>query len=292
MRKMKKIYFLMAVIICILLLASCNGVTKSPTSKDETEKISSTSKTDNTKIKVGDYVQFGSYLEEPILWRVMESTDGKPLLWSEFILTAKCFDASESGTASVGEDNVKKYGSNVWSNSNIREWLNASGAIDWSTQPPTAKAMWGNNAFDKEPGFLTGFSSEERGLITLTTRKILNASDEVMETTQDMVFLASYEEVRNSGKWGLNQKSREKLPTEKAMQNNKNDYPDIRLARMYYLQTHGVGTTSWQIYGVFDDGRFFSGDPNDSYTGIAPALHLSSALPKSGAGTKDNPWKF
>jgi len=52
-------------------------------------------------MKVGGYVEFGSYLGARILWRVMEINDGKPLLWSEYILCAKCFDAAESGAKNL-----------------------------------------------------------------------------------------------------------------------------------------------------------------------------------------------
>ena len=63
----------------------------------------------------------------------MEINDGKPLLWSEYILSAKCFDAAESGTVDKGSNNAEKYGSNIWSRSNLREWLNSTGRVSWST---------------------------------------------------------------------------------------------------------------------------------------------------------------
>lgn len=86
--------------------------------------------------KIGDYVEFGSYLNARILWRVMLLDGQNATLWSEYVLTAKCFDASESGVSGRGEDQAEQWGSNLWSRSNLREWLNAAGKVNWSTHPP------------------------------------------------------------------------------------------------------------------------------------------------------------
>lgn len=47
-------------------------------------------------IKVGDYVTFGSYYGEPILWKCVDTENGVMLL-SEYILCLKTYDAAESG---------------------------------------------------------------------------------------------------------------------------------------------------------------------------------------------------
>ena len=48
------------------------------------------------QIKVGDYVTFGSYYDEPILWRCVDTENGVEL-WSEHIICMKAYDAAESG---------------------------------------------------------------------------------------------------------------------------------------------------------------------------------------------------
>ncbi|PKM62001.1 MAG: hypothetical protein CVU97_06500 [Firmicutes bacterium HGW-Firmicutes-21] len=295
MSKNKIVLLLIAFLIIIgsAVLTGCNKRAESLTSEDISKQTSTMSEVNASVVKVGDYVSFGSYHDEPILWRVVKVTDGKPLLWSVNILTAKCFDSSESGVASSGETNAQKYGSNLWSNSNIREWLNTAGSVEWSTQPPIKEAMWGNNDYDTEDGFLTDFSGYERGLIVSTERRIYNTDDELIETTQDMVFLASRNEIQNGGEWGFNSViDRKKTPTEKAMENNKNEYPDFRLACWYYLCSQGTGNNAWQIHGVRDEGDFFVGAPYESYFGIAPALQISSSIPKEGNGTEEAPWIF
>ena len=177
---------------------------------------------EHAPMKAGGFVDFGSYLDAHILWRVMEINDEMPLLWSKYILSVKCFDAAESGTEGKGSNDAAKYGSNIWSRSNLREWLNSAGKVNWSTQPPTGEAIYGNNNYENEDGFLTGFSSTERGLLTMTDRRIADSKGVYKETPQDLIFLASYEEVRDSGRWGLNVESRKKTPTMQAANQDRN----------------------------------------------------------------------
>ncbi len=129
-------------------------------------------------MKVGDYVLFGKYLGNPILWRVINIENGSPLLFSEKIISIKAYDAAESGmyyrTGSnpyTRNEARQKYGSNQWENSNIREWLNSSDAkVKYTTQPPT-KAAVSQNAYDAERGFLSNFTEAERNAIKPVTHK-------------------------------------------------------------------------------------------------------------------------
>ena len=50
-------------------------------------------------LKSGDRIAIGSYLGEPIIWRVIE-TGGKTLLMSEKVLCCRAFDPSEDGIGS------------------------------------------------------------------------------------------------------------------------------------------------------------------------------------------------
>ena len=61
------------------------------------------------------YVQLGNYVSggrkpEPILWRVLYTTDNRALLLSEYILATRPFDSSRS----------------IWDGSRIKEWLNGT----------------------------------------------------------------------------------------------------------------------------------------------------------------------
>jgi len=242
-------------------------------------------------MKVGDYVEFGSYLGARILWRVMAINDGKPLLWSEHILSAKCFDAAESGTAGEGSSDVDIYGSNVWSRSNLRGWLNSAGKVSWSTQPPTSAAIWGKNNYEKEDGFLKGFSASERGLLAKTDRRIADSKGNNKETTQDLIFLASMDEVRDGGRWGLNAESSKKTPTMQAVNQDGEGNLQADSRWIYYLETPSADGSS--LVGLVTyDGAIVWTQACFSLVGVAPALCLSSINTISGNGTKENPWKY
>ncbi len=151
-------------------------------------------------IKIGDYVQMGTYYGEPILWRcvsfekikgyddegnpIMDSTDTiteykdgyLPLMLSDKILCMKAFDAAgEDWNSSHGRgwSNSAYYqhswrginGSNYWSESNIRDWLNSmasDGNVQWSCGNPPIEEMlhWGIE-YSTEAGFMTGFTNDE-----------------------------------------------------------------------------------------------------------------------------------
>jgi hypothetical protein len=135
-------------------------------------------------VKVGDYIKFGRYNGDSILWRVINiNEDGSAMIFSEKILCLKPFDAAESGV--VGElgggfttdEFRQKYGSNKWSNSNLHEWLNSSQKkVKYTTQAPTDKAVYGGmNNYEAEAGFLSNFTQKEQEYIMSAKHKCLLA---------------------------------------------------------------------------------------------------------------------
>lgn len=162
-------------------------------------------------IKIGDYVQMGTYYGQPILWRcvafekikgysngypVIDSTDTRttyadgylPLMLSDKIICLKAFDAKGTNTSGSHGRGFYDYGqqgyyrrmsgSNYWADSNIRCWLNSTasaGNVYWACgNPPTAANVWNSyNAYDNEAGFLTNFTGDERNIIIPVERKSL-----------------------------------------------------------------------------------------------------------------------
>jgi hypothetical protein len=162
-------------------IASGAGSREDPYTLEERHAIS---------LKEGDCVLFGSYRGEKLLWRVIHVDDGgNPLLWSEYVLCEKAFDAAESGMirsrggAYSLDLQRQKWGSNRWENSNIREWLNSGEEkVRWTTQPPGEKALWnGGNPYDEEPGFLAGFTPRELDMIKPANHKVLLAEADKTE---------------------------------------------------------------------------------------------------------------
>ena len=123
---------------------------------------------EESPIKTGQYVRFGSYLNQSITWRVIHTDEqNNSILFAEDILTLKAFDASRS---------------NNYATSNIRQWLNstqsntAGDLINWLTTPPVAgNLLEGHNPYASEKGFLANgnFSVLERALIRPRTHKVL-----------------------------------------------------------------------------------------------------------------------
>ena len=126
------------------------------------------------------------------------------------IIHHAAFDANEP----KNPDPDRKYlGNNCWSKSNIRQWLNSSGATNsWFTSQhkydtaPNVKNVGytKSGTYANEPGFLAGFSDDVLQHFTDITNKtvLCDADGGGSETTIDRVFLASYTEMfglNNSG---------------------------------------------------------------------------------------------
>lgn len=160
-----------------------------------------------TTIKLGDYVQMGTYYGEPILWRcvsfekisgydsdgnpIIDSTDTVtkyqdgylPLMLSDKIITLKAFDAKpstnkETGSHSRGEYGTRQTsGSNYWADSNLRSWLNSNesaGNVEWLCgNAPTDGYVENGNAYADEAGFLTNFTQNELNIINAVTQKCI-----------------------------------------------------------------------------------------------------------------------
>lgn len=187
-------------------------------------------------LSIGDYIEMGTYLNEPILWRVIHiDEEGDPLLLSHYLISHKSYDSiGDAHRHKIDEvhinpgdiDRVNR-GSNLWEDSNIRQWLNASSEnIDWKRNPPSKGAK---NAdllpYDKESGFLhsNNFSEAEIKTIKQTEYKVIlnendmsksdggkelyvpgemlddpyyNYEDAFYQTLEDKIFLLSVNEVK------------------------------------------------------------------------------------------------
>lgn len=134
-------------------------------------------------LETGSLISFGAYNGEPILWRVIgRDEEGNPLLYSEYILTYKAFD-----NAFWLANTDKNYGSNYWLNSDLRSWLNSAEetvTYDKDGAPTRGTVKYGYNSYEKEAGFLNGFSEKEQNVIITAHHKQL--IDE-LNSTVDLV---------------------------------------------------------------------------------------------------------
>lgn len=122
---------------------------------------------DSARFLVGDYIYFGSYDSEPILWRVINIDDnGNPMLLSDKIISRKTY-SSQGANHTNYESFRQEHGSNLWRDSNIRQWLNSSEqTIQWIQNPPP---------YYEEAGFLSNgnFTQAQRDVIKPITHNVL-----------------------------------------------------------------------------------------------------------------------
>ncbi|MCH5213161.1 MAG: S-layer homology domain-containing protein [Oscillospiraceae bacterium] len=114
-----------------------------------------------TELKVGDYVKIGSYKNQAILWRYAGDDENGKLMVSKDIICFKSYDAA--GKQSEIKDRVT-YGSNIWSESTIRCWLNSEKFVvnyEYSNAPTRENVWLGYNSYDTEAGFLSNFDKKE-----------------------------------------------------------------------------------------------------------------------------------
>ncbi|MDE7200782.1 MAG: hypothetical protein K2O91_02510 [Lachnospiraceae bacterium] len=171
----------------------------------------------DTHPTLGESVLFGTYLGEPIEWRVIRAEkNGEVVLIAENILTMKAFDAADSGNFNYDEDDnsywsiyeteadrdleLQAYvrGNSCWADSDLRTWLNSDreNVVYDGIGPVTVAMSAHKNGYANEPGFLNGFTEQEKGAI-VPTENITNGNaldgGEVCST--DLVYLLSEEEL-------------------------------------------------------------------------------------------------
>ncbi len=157
---------------------------------------------DTSDCKVGDIITMGTYNGKPIEWIVLNIDDkGNKYILAKDSISIKAYDSAESGewnkindTTEFERDKEAEYsdeelinakGSNDWSTSNIRIWLNSQDKkVKYEGNSPDSKAFYDSRiAYDKEEGFLNAFTEDE--------------INKIVETNGDYVFLPSVEEVND-----------------------------------------------------------------------------------------------
>lgn len=276
-----------------------NNITDDGTGNDDEKGGVTADNNEINKLKLGDTVILGTYLDKEISWRVLKISDdgSEAVLVSKDILTMKAFDAAEGGeyNSYEGEDywkqgteadtdmelQAKVRGNSDWSLSNIRTWLNSDlEAVSYEGQAPVTKAMSDKkNGYNTEAGFLNGFTGEELSAIKTTAIETTgNAlTQEEIITTQDRVFLLSMEELSWFEEAGLTTLAG---PTEEARQQDDTDWYeayslDIGMESFYWLLREPVKDSASKIYCVGDgytQENIFERQAGTEGFGIRPAI--------------------
>ena len=262
-----------------------------------------TKETADYALSLGDEVIFGTYLDEPITWRVLKIYEdnfgraSKAVLISKEILAMKAFDAAPSGKYAYDDEGVHwrmdeeqtlqnlamqeyTHGTNDWSRADIRTWLNSNQEnVIYDGQGPIKWAMADErNSYAAEPGFLCGFTDEEQKAI-VPTHNITkgNALSEGDVETEDMVYLLNEEELE----WFYDANiSIYAIPTEQAIENDKtNSYQTFSVSYgvkpfLWRLRepVDGYSTKSYVVNNGYTDKRLIEAIAAVEGYGIRPAV--------------------
>ncbi|SHI21891.1 hypothetical protein SAMN02745823_03816 [Sporobacter termitidis DSM 10068] len=239
-----------------------------------------------------------------IRFKIGHISGGRVKLCTERIITLKCFDAKEASNPNSGR---AAGGNNMYSVSNIDQWLNSlAGAGAWYSArhtydaPPNNANVYSNyNEYDAEAGFLSHFETAFRDAIQDTTIRVVRNTVTDGGSYEDItrkVYLLSRTEVGQANengiaegsKWDLfsDNNSRLAMPTAEAV--SASEYTDAALSSsqnwQYWLRTPISSSSSVQRYAIPAGGG--SSDAYYGYQGIRPALELlSSALVSDAADT-------
>lgn len=273
--KNKVVLPLMLVVIVVLSMLSPFAVHKIQNSLLKTpDNMTAEYEQKDIRLKKNDYIYFGRYLNEDILWKVLDIQDNKILLMSEYVICFKAFD-SNGKSEKFHESDSEKYGSSCWESSSLKQWLNSDEEhVRYSHCPPDKeKTFNGYNSYDDECGFLykNNFSEEERNIIT-----------------DDGVFLLS----KTLLKKYFNNSSRKKVCTNSCIIDNNAPYINLPEKTVWYWSLSPVTSNNVSVTTVTSSGNFYKSLAFDGTMGVCPALYIYdiSIETISGDGSKDMPY--
>nr|DAQ88420.1 MAG TPA: HEPARIN AND INTEGRIN BINDING SEGMENT AND INTEGRIN BINDING.8A [Caudoviricetes sp.] len=263
-----------------------------------------------SNLAVGSKVKFGKYQvntekAQPIIWTIVAknhvSTPAYPsnsvTLHAAEILDLRCFDAKEPSNSNSGR---QKYGNNRYSVSNLDQWLNkdAAGGAWYSAahsadhSPDTAVGTGGyGTQYATRPGFLNGFTDDEKAAILSTTIRVVKPSVDggSYEDVVRKIFLPSTTEVglanENSiaegAAWGYYTSNTARIGyvTQQCFSNTpSSSKPSSKTTAWYWwLRTPDYSYAYYARY-AYSDGSLSSGSAYIGDYGVRPALNLSSSL--------------
>ncbi len=277
---------------------------------------------ENATIAIGDYIIMGELDDEPILWRCVDIDKNGPLLLSDKLLRFYSFDAM-GDHVNDPDDLRAQFGSNRWSISALRHWLNSDldswGNWEGVAVPSASNLFAGLSPYDSAPGFLTAFSEEEQGMIkTVKLNSLLNILDEkeansgseiektrrkitllnnyqdaYKETTTDKVFLL--DRLQANKVYELFEDYILASPTVGAVaQSNYKAFAISQGKTWHYWLRDAIGSEEHPYYtmDITTDGRVSADLAYSAQYGVRPAFYLdmNALLLEKGSGTATEPY--
>lgn len=262
-----------------------------------------------SNLAVGSKVKFGKYQvnteeAEPIIWTIVAknhvSTPAYPsnsvTLHAAEILDLRCFDAEEPSNSNSDR---QKYGNNRYSVSNLDQWLNkdAAGGAWYSAahsadhSPDTTAGTGGyGTQYAARPGFLDGFTDDEKAAILSTTIRVVKPSIDggSYEDVVRKVFLPSTTEVGLSNEnsiaegaaWGYYTSNTARIGyvTQQCFSNTpSSSKPSSKTTAWYWWLRTPRYSGANSARGVNSAGSLYNYNAYNGSNGVRPALNLSSS---------------
>lgn len=277
-----------------------------------------------SNLAVGSKVKFGKYqvnteTAQPIIWTIVAKnhscTPSYPTnaitLHATEILDLRCFDARESSNSNSDR---KSYGNNRYSVSNIDQWLNkdAAGGAWYSAahsadhSPDTTADTGGyGTQYAARPGFLNGFTDDEKAAILSTTIRVVKSSVDggSYEDVVRKVFLPSTTEVGLSNEnniaegaaWGYFTSDANRIGhvTQQCFSNTPSaNKPSIITGNWSWYTRTPLSETASRNRNIRGDGSSGYTNCYEGSLGVRPVLNLSSTLTVSDTTDSDGCYTF
>lgn len=277
--KTKKVFIPLLIILFIVLLIVLPYLSKAVVNglllKEPDYKLdSSDRKMQTALLKKDDFVVFGEYMGEPILWEVLSANENETLLMTKYVVCFKAFDASGESKHNNSSDTAK-YGSQVWEGSSLQKWLNSDEIkVNFDGCVPDKNSVnLSQNAYDDESGFLCdkNFSKKQKSLIK-----------------DRRVFVLSKEEMSKY----LSVKNRTKTATVSAIKNNESSFILAPSKTVWFWTSSPVTSNNVSVTSVTTSGSYYKAMAYDGNMGVAPSIKLNGneIKIKGGNGTEDYPY--
>lgn len=276
-----------------------------------------------SNLAIGSKVKFGSYsvngeAAQPIVWTIVAKNhtgypDNSVTLHTSEIIDIRCFDAKEPNNS---DSNRQSNGNNRYSVSNIDQWLNKdaaegawySAAHSTDHSPDNIAGSNSGTQYASRPGFLNGFTDDEKAAILSTTIRVVkpNTDGGSYEDVVRKVFLPSSTEVGLSNEhniaegaaWGYytSDTARIGYVTQQCFDNTpSNTKPSSKTTAWYWwLRTPRYSYTDY-AQSVHSDGSLKNNifyNANYGANGVRPALNLSNTLKVSDTTDGDGCYTF
>ncbi len=222
-----------------------------------------------TTIKLGDKIQFGSYMGEKLIWTVIDLDDsGNPMLFADNILNCKVFDVpAEKETTyrynfagDTGE--FPQYAHANWGTSTLRAWLNSDAADASTINFPS-----GINPYLLEDGKFAYWKNESG---FLSTKNFTSGESSLIKPVINKNLLTDYEEP-GKNKTGGSKSNTIPAPIESykanaAADSLKDVYYNEAEDKVFLLSTEEYITAHDVMGDDIIKAKFLKPDDNSKYT--------------------------